>query len=443
MKESDILKKIIFNSKFRNISNSNNEISFIFDNEYYKINNGILFPKNNILNKMFGLVELSKKHTKRQDVEIQKTENYGDDHPYVEIIKNGKPLSWTGSAGVDKFISCPRLAFLSAKRQRKIFPDSSLASMAIGTFIHEYILRDSFSISDAREALRYFINFHLPAFPQHIGIDIINTIYKGRKVLFDIFSELGSGYTARYEEMTMSVYNKLNFIQYVDAYAYKFENGKLKVMIVDVKTSSRAAIKEMSYWGQLLYYRYNLRKKLALEFNIKEEEIEFETRILWVFYKKLPKTTFLIKSIETEDKEVILSSPIMDISMEKIIKNSKFILPMINVTYKNKKTINFYNVVLDKKEDKTKIATSKVFLTNEHEEYLKSDMDKASTIIYNGDTSPNFHSCNKSVWGCDYESICHFKTKQAKGAFIDKEHMKKTSYQNLDDELVKKVIPNW
>lgn len=434
----DFLEKMLFNNSFSDLNTENNMIKFKYKDEAFSIQDKKLVPFNSQLAEILNIKQEKEIITVEKKIEIE-------DNPFRDIIKNGKPLSWTGSAGVSKFISCPRLAFLSSKRQRKIFSDNSIAAMEIGTFIHEYVLRHKFLLSDARDVLSLFLNSHLRMYQQHTGIDVIDIIYKTRKILFDTFlKELGEGYTARFEEMNMAKYNELNFIQYVDAYAFKRDGNKLYVTIIDLKTSSRAEVKEMTYWGQLLYYRYNLKKKLAKEFDIKEENIIFGTFILWAFYKKAKKFSYQIKEFK-ESVPPFTSLPMntATIPLNILFENSKFFLPLININYLDEKPVKAYSIIMEKGKDPTKIELTEVYLSKEHEEYLENDINKACDTIFAGDIEPNYHSCNKSAWGCDYEAICHYKTKRLKNQYMSKEHMIKTVYENLNEEIVRKIIPLW
>lgn len=444
----NLMKKIIFNQEFYNVKKDKQNISFHYTDKEYKVKDNKLYPYNKEIAVILGIENKIIESKKAVDItEENDTEVKLDlvNNPFRNIIIDKKPLSWTGSAGVDKFIACPRKAFLSSKRQRKIFADNSIASMEIGTLIHEYVLRHSFSIDDAKELLSYFLNVHLNKYAKHYGVNIIENVITTRNMLFQTFEKhLGKGYTARFEEMNMATYNGLKFIQYVDAYAMKKDRDKLKVVIVDLKTSSRAEVKEMTYWGQLLYYQYNLRKKLSKEFDILEESITFETFILWSFYKSAKNFKYKMRELKREESQQIFSSKIdNDIPLKVVFNNTKFFTPFINATYWDKVIISSYDVFTSAKKDNTKYDLTPVVLTEEHEKYLEEDINKACDIIYSGNIKPNFHSCNKSTWGCDYESICHLKTKLAKKAYVNKEHMVMSLYEDLDNDTVRKAIPEW
>ena len=439
-----LMKKIIFNNDFYNVKKDKQKISFYHTEQKYEVENNKLSPFNKDVANLLGIEnkvsEVKTSNTQKAKISINLADN-----PFRNIISDGKPLSWTGSAGVDKFISCPRKAFLSSRRQKKIFNPNAEASVEIGTLIHEYTLRHSFSISDARELLSYFLNIHSKKYAKHYGVNIVENVMIARRMLFNAFKEhLGEGYTARFEEMNMATYHGLKFIQYVDAYAMKKDGDKLKVVIVDLKTSSRAEVKEMTYWGQLLYYQYNLRKKLSKEFDIPEENISFQNFILWSFYKTVKGFNYKLKELEKDEGRPIFSSLIRnDIPLKVIFSNTKFFTTLINATYWDKVIIKSYNVFLTAKKDTSKYALTPVILTEEHENYLEEDIKKASEVIYSGNIKPNFHSCNKHSWGCDYESLCHLKTKIAKGMYVDKRHMVVSLFENLDDHIVRKAIPEW
>jgi len=435
-----MLKKILFNEQFVNVIKKNNKISFSYKNEKYEIENKKITPHNPEIIKILGIKENSVNvNTNREEVI--------EENPFLDLANKKRYLSWTGSAGVDKFISCPRMAYYSFKRQRKIFSDKSKSSMEIGTLLHEYVLRHSFSSQDERELFSYFLHRHSVEHPSHKGIDVVNIVNNTRNQLFNIFDKLGEEKTIRFEEQGILDHYDLRFIQYVDAYAFSIKDEKMKVIIVDLKTSSRKGVKEMSYWGQLLYYRYNLRKKLAKEFKILEENIEFETHILWIFYKAPKKYKYNIKQKVFENGvkvEELRSSKIMsNTSKEILFKNSKFRLPLCSIIAYKEIIVSFYDMKMQKEKDDTMIMSNEINLTMEHEEYLEEDMKKASIIIHRGIVKPNYHSCNKNAWGCDYESICHFKTKVLKGKFKDKQSMKDEMYENLDDEVIRVSLKTW
>jgi len=458
-----ILNKIIFNNEFSDIKNNGSLLSFKFKEKKFVFENDYLTPYDAELINILGVKQpepeikneikkdvivqertILEPEIKPKDIKLYVTED--GEHPYNNIIKEGKPLSWTGSAGVEKFTSCPRKAFLSSRRQRKVFSANSQASMDLGTLLHEYTLRDNFFPSSEREMLEYYFYVHTIIYPKHGLMDVVGMVRKAREQIFGIFEEsLGKDYTARFEEQYIARYHDLNFIQYVDAYAFSVTKDKIKVVIVDLKTSSRKGVKEMAYWGQLLYYRYNLRKKLSEEFKIKEENIEFETHIEWIFYKACKKIDYKLRQlVKPNGEKPKLTTPLdKKIPIDKIIRNSKFILPLItHIAYEDTIT-SVHQMTPIKVKDDTLITHNEVKLTMEHEEYLKEEILKASKIIYKGDLNPNYHACNKNAWGCDYEAVCHLNTKLSKKQYKNKDDMLDTVFEDINEELIKVVIPDW
>lgn len=358
---------------------------------------------------------------------------------YEHIYNNEGQLSWTGSCGVQKFNECPRKAYLSSKRIRKQFSENSEISMAMGTLIHKYVLCNSYNpselISEYTTITRYIHS-------ELLNYDIKGIVDNTKNKLLEIIKEsIGNDYHIKYEEKYSYKINNIPLVQYVDCYAFNKTDNKINVVIIDLKTSSRNSTEPISYWEQLLYYEYNLSKKLSEEFNIPIENITFKKSILWIIYKeeKIKKSN-IIKS------EKIINN----IFASQLIKTKQNITEILNITNsclsgltfyisKNDNITTFEIIRNDLSNCKsTIIKETKLESSKEFYNYMDIEIKNAIKVIEDDNISPNFHSCNKNKWGCDYEKICHNKTSILNNE-TTKDNIKK-EYDNFNNEIVNKVL---
>ena len=358
---------------------------------------------------------------------------------YSHIYNNESQLSWTGSSGVQKFNECPRKAFLSSKKIRKRFSENSEISMTMGSLIHKYVLCDFYNpselISEYTTMTRYIHS-------ELLNYDIKGIVDNTKNKLLEIIKEsIGNNYTVKYEEKYSYKINDIPLVQYVDCYAFNITDNKIDVVIIDLKTTSRNSTEAISYWEQLLYYEYNLSRKLSEEFNIPIKNITFKKSILWIVYKeeKIKKNNVL-KTEKITNNSFITQFSKTPQKFEEILNIT--LIALSGVTHYISKDDNSVIYELIKNDlfncKSTIIKESKLESSKEFYDYMDTEIKNAIKVIEENNILPNFHSCNKNKWGCDYEKICHSKT-----SFLNNETTKdniKKEYDNFNNEIVNKVL---